>query len=89
MKPPLAFIIEQAGGYASDKRSILARPTSLHQRTPLFIGSRSLVEKAEDSYSSGMGHEYSESGRRKGISLGANNSRRRGCSPSDRATPFA
>jgi fructose-1,6-bisphosphatase I len=46
---PLAFIAEQAGGYASDgKRSILEiEPTSLHQRTPLFIGSRSLVEKAE------------------------------------------
>jgi len=47
---PLAFIAEQAGGYASDGRqSILdIQPKSLHQRTPLFIGNRYLVEKAEE-----------------------------------------
>jgi fructose-1,6-bisphosphatase I len=47
---PLAFIVEQAGGYASDgKRSILdIEPEELHQRTPLFIGNRDLVEKAEE-----------------------------------------
>jgi fructose-1,6-bisphosphatase I len=47
---PLAFIAQQAGGYASDgRRSILdIQPTSIHQRTPLFIGSRDLVEKAEE-----------------------------------------
>lgn len=47
---PLAFIAEQAGGYASDgERNILdIVPTSLHQRTPLFVGNRSLVEKAEE-----------------------------------------
>jgi fructose-1,6-bisphosphatase I len=47
---PLAFIIEQAGGYASDgNQNILdIQPTSLHQRTPLFIGNRPLVEKAEE-----------------------------------------
>ena len=46
---PLAFLIEQAGGYASDgRRPILdIVPESLHQRTPLIIGNRSLVEKAE------------------------------------------
>ncbi len=46
---PLAFIAEQAGGYASDGRGpILERqPESLHQRTPLFIGNRELVERAE------------------------------------------
>jgi fructose-1,6-bisphosphatase I len=46
---PLAFIAEQAGGYASDGLgSILdLQPTALHQRVPLFIGSRSLVEQAE------------------------------------------
>jgi fructose-1,6-bisphosphatase I len=45
---PLAFIAEQAGGCASDgRRNILdIQPESLHQRTPLFIGSRDLVEKA-------------------------------------------
>jgi fructose-1,6-bisphosphatase I len=47
---PLAFIAEQAAGYASDgHRNILdIQPASLHQRTPLFIGSRELVEKAEE-----------------------------------------
>jgi fructose-1,6-bisphosphatase I len=45
----LAFLAEQAGGYASDGiGSILdIQPHSLHQRVPLFIGSRELVEKAE------------------------------------------
>jgi len=47
---PLAFLAEQAGGYASDgKQRILdIIPTSLHQRTPLYIGNRSLVEMAEE-----------------------------------------
>ena len=47
---PLALIARQAGGYASDgKNDILEiEPTSLHQRTPLFIGDRELVEKAEE-----------------------------------------
>lgn len=47
---PLAFIAEQAGGAASDgRRPILdIEPESLHQRTPLFIGDRGLVAKAEE-----------------------------------------
>jgi fructose-1,6-bisphosphatase I len=47
---PLAFLAEQAGGYASDgTQGILnIQPESLHQRTPLFIGNRELVEKAEE-----------------------------------------
>ncbi len=47
---PLAFIVEQAGGKASDgRRRILDLvPTALHQRTPLFIGSARMVEKAEE-----------------------------------------
>jgi fructose-1,6-bisphosphatase I len=47
---PLAFIAEQAGGYATDgQRSILdIQPKTLHDRIPLFIGSRELVEKAEE-----------------------------------------
>jgi fructose-1,6-bisphosphatase I len=46
---PLAFLAEQASGYASNGcQPILdIHPTSLHQRTPLFIGNRELVEKAE------------------------------------------
>jgi fructose-1,6-bisphosphatase I len=47
---PLAFLVEQAGGYASDgQRNILdIQPEYLHQRTPLFIGNRDLVIKAEE-----------------------------------------
>ena len=47
---PFAFLAEQAGGYASDgKQRILdIQPSELHQRTPLFIGNRALVEKAEE-----------------------------------------
>jgi len=46
---PLAFIAQQAGGYASNGfQNILdIQPANLHQRTPLFIGNRELVEKAE------------------------------------------
>jgi fructose-1,6-bisphosphatase I len=48
---PLAFLAEQAGGYASDgKGSILdIQPTTLHQRVPLFVGNRDLVKAAETS----------------------------------------
>jgi fructose-1,6-bisphosphatase I len=46
---PLAFIAEHAGGYGSDgTRSLLdIEPTNIHQRVPVFIGNRALVEKAE------------------------------------------
>ena len=47
---PMAFLAEQAGGAASDgKQPILdIVPQELHQRTPLFIGSRELVAEAEE-----------------------------------------
>ena len=47
---PLAFIVEQAGGKASDgfKRILEIEPKTLHQRTPFFIGSHDIVEKAEE-----------------------------------------
>ena len=47
---PMAFVIEQAGGYASTGRGPLRDvvPTGLHQRTALFLGNRDLVEKAEE-----------------------------------------
>jgi fructose-1,6-bisphosphatase I len=47
---PLSFIAEQAGGYGSDGRQNILdiQPETLHQRTPLFIGQRALVEKAEE-----------------------------------------
>jgi fructose-1,6-bisphosphatase I len=45
---PLSFIAEQAGGASSDGRQRILDipPTSLHQRTPIFVGNRELVEKA-------------------------------------------
>jgi fructose-1,6-bisphosphatase I len=47
---PLAFLIEQAGGYASDgKQPILEiQPTNLHYRAPVFIGNKNLVKQAEN-----------------------------------------
>ncbi len=47
---PLAFIAEQAGGYATDghNRILDVEPTGLHQRTPLFIGDKELVLKAQE-----------------------------------------
>jgi fructose-1,6-bisphosphatase I len=47
---PLAFLIEQAGGYASNGRQPILDivPTDLHQRVPFYIGNRFLVEKAEN-----------------------------------------
>ncbi|MBC6366482.1 class 1 fructose-bisphosphatase [Algoriphagus sp. AK58] len=53
----LAFIIEQAGGKASDgKQRILdIQPESLHQRTPLLIGSVQLVEEVEQSVAFHLG----------------------------------
>lgn len=46
---PMAYLMEQAGGKATDGfRPILdIEPSALHQRTPLFIGSTQMVEKAE------------------------------------------
>jgi len=46
---PLAFIVEQAGGRASDGTQDIMhiQPESLHQRVPLFIGSREGVDEAE------------------------------------------
>lgn len=46
---PLAFIVEQAGGRASNGTQDIMRiqPESLHQRAPLFIGSREDVDKVE------------------------------------------
>ncbi len=51
---PMAMIVEQAGGRASDgsRRLMEIQPESLHQRTPLYMGSRSFVELAE-SYLAG------------------------------------
>lgn len=46
----LAFIAEQAGGYASDGVGDILEiiPHSLHQRVPIFIGNTDTVKKAEE-----------------------------------------
>ncbi len=46
---PFAFIVEVAGGKATDgKQRILdIQPTEVHQRTPLFIGSKLMMEELE------------------------------------------
>jgi fructose-1,6-bisphosphatase I len=43
---PMAFIVEQAGGVATDgqQRILDIQPTKLHQRVPVFLGSREEVE---------------------------------------------
>lgn len=45
----LAYLVEQAGGKASTglKRVLDVQPEELHQRIPLFIGSKKMVEEAE------------------------------------------
>ncbi|KXK14156.1 MAG: fructose-1,6-bisphosphatase class I [Chloroflexi bacterium OLB15] len=46
----LAFIAQHAGGYASDGAGDVldVQPHHLHQHTPVIVGNRELVEKAED-----------------------------------------
>lgn len=48
---PLAFIAEQAGGFATDgeRRILDIQPSEIHQRTPLVIGSKAEVEAFERS----------------------------------------
>jgi len=45
---PMSFLVEQAGGAASTGRQRLldVQPTGLHQRVPVFLGSKSEVETA-------------------------------------------
>ncbi len=47
---PVAFIIEQAGGMASNgtQRLLDVQPTSLHQHTPVFLGSEEDVKLCEE-----------------------------------------
>ncbi len=46
---PMAFIVEQAGGRATNghQRIMEIEPKELHQRTPIFIGSEDMVLEAE------------------------------------------
>ncbi|GLO62061.1 fructose-1,6-bisphosphatase class 1 [Vibrio sp. MACH09] len=47
---PMAFLIEQAGGIASDgkNRIMELKPTELHERVPFFVGSTDMVRKVEE-----------------------------------------
>ncbi len=47
---PVAYLAEQAGGKASDgfNRIMEKEPQTLHERSPLFIGPKAMVEKAEE-----------------------------------------
>ncbi len=47
---PLAFICEQAGGASTNgkQRTLDIQPTELHERTPIFIGSRGDVAIAQE-----------------------------------------
>jgi fructose-1,6-bisphosphatase I len=46
---PLAFIVEIAGGKATNgsMRILDIQPTELHQRTPMYIGSKKMMEELE------------------------------------------
>jgi fructose-1,6-bisphosphatase I len=47
---PMSYLIEQGGGYASTGVGpvLQVEPEQLHQRTPVYMGNRDLVEKAEE-----------------------------------------
>lgn len=47
---PIAFLAEQAGGKATTgvQRILEIKPTSVHQRVPLVVGSYSMVKKVEE-----------------------------------------
>jgi fructose-1,6-bisphosphatase I len=46
----MSYLIEQAGGAATNgrKRILEIAPTELHQRVPVFLGSRDEVAKATE-----------------------------------------
>ena len=49
---PMAFIVEQAGGKASDGRTRILdlQPKDIHERSPIFMGSKEDVEDVEALY---------------------------------------
>lgn len=49
---PFAFIIEVAGGLATDghRRILEIEPTDVHQRTPFFVGSKMMMEELQGFY---------------------------------------
>jgi fructose-1,6-bisphosphatase I len=57
---PMAFIVTKAGGLATNgKENILdIQPKELHQRMPMFIGSRNMMYELEESLKQGSGHVW-------------------------------
>ncbi len=55
---PMAYLAEQAGGLATDGENpiIALEPQELHQRTPLFIGSRNMIERLQGMLSKKAAH---------------------------------
>ena len=49
---PFAFIVEVAGGKATNGREAIldVQPAELHQRSPLFIGSKGMMQELEDCW---------------------------------------
>jgi fructose-1,6-bisphosphatase I len=49
---PMSFIVEQAGGKATTgtQRVLDIVPTSIHQRVPIFLGSKTNVEELEEYF---------------------------------------
>ena len=47
---PMSFLVEHAGGKSTDgyQRILDIEPTELHERTAIFIGSKDMVNKAEE-----------------------------------------
>ncbi|MBB6111910.1 fructose-1,6-bisphosphatase I [Mucilaginibacter lappiensis] len=58
---PMSFVIEQAGGRATDGKNRIMEldVNSLHQRTPIFIGSEQMVLKAEEFMAEAVEEEMS------------------------------
>lgn len=53
---PMAFLVEQAGGTATDgvNRILDIEPTDLHQRCPLYIGSKEMVADISKRYEASL-----------------------------------
>ena len=56
---PMAFIVELAGGAASDglKPMLDMVPTGLHVRSPIFLGSKSDVEEVTEMIANNAPHK--------------------------------
>jgi len=54
---PMAFIVEQAGGMATDGRQRILDivPTRLHQRVAVVLGSRNEVQRVNGLHRDGAG----------------------------------